>query len=364
MSFVLAGIGTAVPQHSIGQREAARFALDYCPGGDSRPKLLEALYRRSGVELRHCVILDASTNGRPAQQSFYAPAATATDRGPSTARRMQAYDTAASTLARQAATAALEDAMIAPADVTHLVTVSCSGFHAPGVDIGLIRDLELPPGTARTHIGFMGCHAALNALRVARSYALADPRACVLLCAVELCSLHHQYGWNPHRIVANSLFADGAAAVVGRRGDRDNDGAWQLRASGSAVLPDTSELMAWSIGDHGFEMTLSPRVPEVIRRTLKPWLAGWLAEQGLSIDAIGSWAIHPGGPKILRACADAVQLDDDLLRPSESVLTRYGNMSSPTVLFILDELRAAQAARPCVMLAFGPGLTIEAALVG
>ncbi len=122
-------------------------------------------------------------------------------------------------------------------------------------------------------------------------------------------------------------------------------------------------MMSWSIGDHGFEMTLSPRVPDTIRQSLRPWLEQWLAEQQTSIEEIGSWAIHPGGPRILDACAEAAQLSNDTLAPSRSVLADYGNMSSPTVLFILNQLRAANAPRPCVMLAFGPGLAIESALV-
>ena len=234
---------------------------------------------------------------------------------------------------------------------------------APGFDMALINEVGLPPSVSRTHIGFMGCHGALNGLRVAKAYAEAEPDARVLVCAVELCSLHHQYGWNPDRIVSNALFADGAAAIVGHHAPNRPKDAWSLTKCGSAVLPDTSDLMGWSIGDHGFEMTLSPRVPDTIRQSLRFWLEQWLAPQETSIEEIGSWAIHPGGPRILDACAEAARLSSEDLAPSRSVLANYGNMSSPTVLFILNELRAVDAPRPCVMLAFGPGLAIEAALV-
>jgi predicted naringenin-chalcone synthase len=363
MSFIIEGIGTAVPQHSIKQADAATFAMACCESDAEKRHLVPALYRRSGVKTRHSVILKASTNGEPAQQDFYRPMDDTLERGPTTARRMQEYACSAAQLAIGASADALSKAGIIPSEITHLVTVSCSGFSAPGFDIALINELGLPASISRTHIGFMGCHGALNGLRVAKAYAEANPAARVLLCAVELCSLHHQYGWNPNRVVSNALFADGAAAVVGRASQEHVNSKWRLAACGSLVLPDTEDLMSWCIGDHGFEMSLSPRVPDTIRETLRPWLEQWLAEQHMSIGEIGSWAIHPGGPRILDACAEAAHLDSEALKPSRSVLANYGNMSSPTVLFILNELRAADGPRPCVMLAFGPGLTIEIALV-
>jgi len=163
--------------------------------------------------------------------------------------------------------------------------------------------------------------------------------------------------------VANALFADGAAAVVGKQSQSSSGEQWELVASGSTVVPDSEEMMSWRIGDHGFEMTLSPQIPDLIKARLRPWLENWLAGQGIRIEEVGSWAIHPGGPRILTAVADAVGFEEEKLAPSREILSEFGNMSSPTVLFILQRLQAAQAARPCVMLGFGPGLTIEAALV-
>ena len=154
---------------------------------------------------------------------------------------------------------------------------------------------------ARTHIGFMGCQGALNGLRLARAFLDANPSACVLLCALELCSLHHQYGWDADKIVANALFADGAAAVVAVGGEPTNPPHYQLIASGSTVIDDSEDVMTWRIGDHGFEMTLSPRVPDLICQHLRPWLESWLAEHDLDIARVGSWAVHPGGPRILSA---------------------------------------------------------------
>ena len=157
------------------------------------------------------------------------------------------------------------------------------------------------------------------------------------------------------------MFSDGAAAVVVSAG-KAQVGQWQLVDQRSHVLPDTAEVMTWRIGDHGFEMTLSADVPAVIREALREWLDDWLFERGLAIDDVGGWIVHPGGPHILAACSDALELPTDALVESYGVLAEFGNMSSPTVLFILDRMRHDVGKLPCVMLAFGPGLTIEGAL--
>jgi predicted naringenin-chalcone synthase len=166
---------------------------------------------------------------------------------------------------------------------------------------------------------------------------------------------------DPQKIVANALFSDGAAALVGTADA--NKRPWRLVDQFSCVLPDTAHLMAWWIGDHGFEMRLSAQVPAIIEESLRPWLGEHLARHGLCVSDVQSWAIHPGGPRILTACANSLGIHHDSLEPSQHILAEYGNMSSPTVLFILERLRAQGDCLPCVMLAFGPGLTIEAALI-
>lgn len=346
----------------MAQTDAAELARSFCAGEEDRLRLIPALYRRTGVETRHSVLLESDEGPPLSRQSFY-PAAEDGSRGPATSLRMQEYERGAAPLAVDASRAALAEADISPSRVTHLLTVSCSGFHAPGFDIALIRELGLKPQVARTHVGFMGCHGAFNALRVARAFLQADPRACVLVCAVELCSLHYQYGWDPDRIVSNALFADGAAALVACAGTRSEED-WRILASGSTIVKDTEDAMTWRIGDYGFEMTLSARVPDLIRRDVRPWLEGWLAEQGLTLESVGSWAVHPGGPRILSAFREGVGLKPDALAVSEQILARYGNMSSPTIVFIVDQLRRQQAPRPCLALGFGPGLTVEAMLIG
>jgi len=362
MTCVLAGIGTAVPSHRISQADAAELTKSFCCFTDQQERLLPVLYRRTGVESRHSVLLGPANGSVAGRQSFYQPARDEFDRGPKTSKRMARYEHEVAPLAIRAAQKALQESRLPPSRVTHLITVSCSGFGAPGFDIKLMKALCLPSDLARTHIGFMGCHAALNGLRVAKSFIESDPDACVLLCAVELCSLHQQYGWNPEQIVANSLFADGAAAVVCVDESNNDTSNWRVAASGAHIVPDSEEAMSWRIGDHGFEMTLSARVPDLIRQELRPWLEGWLKANSFSISQVSAWAIHPGGPRILGACADAAGLDPSLLAASRQTLATYGNMSSPTVLFILERIRSQNVHVPCVALGFGPGLAVEATL--
>lgn len=356
------GIGTAVPPNAISQDDAAAAAASYGCASPEQQRQLKALYRLSRVKKRHSVILETGSDSGAPRQSFFPPMQGESDRGPSTAERMATYEREAPALGARAAAAALAQAGRTPADVTHLVTVSCTGFSAPNFDLGLVRALGLPWTVARTHVGFMGCHGALNGLRVAGGYADSDTAACVLVCAVEACSLHYQYGWNSDVAVSNGIFADGAAAVVGSAAPAPNGDDWVLASSGASLLEDSAELMAWRIGNHGFEITLSARVPSVIEERLRPWLDAWLESQRLKTGDIATWAIHPGGPRILEAVAAAVGLARDDYAVSREVLGEFGNMSSPTIVFILDRLRQRRAPRPCVALGFGPGLAVEAAL--
>ena len=357
--MLIAGIGTAVPPFSMSQAEAALAAKPYADLANGQERLYDALYRLSGVARRGAVILDQADGSIEERQSFYR------DVSPTTETRMAKFEAEAKKLAIEASERAIDNAGVTPAEITHLVTVSCSGFYAPGFDIALAKTLPLRTDIARTHIGFMGCQGAINGLRVAQSYAASDPGACVLLCMTELCSLHHKYGWDLEAIVANALFADGAAAMIGLpdRGASEGHSLPRVHATGSTIVPDSEDAMSWRIGDHGFVMTLSSRIPTLIAQNLRPWLDTWLAKYDHTIASIGSWAIHPGGPRVLSAFSESVRLDSERFQVSYDVLSEYGNMSSATVMFVIQKLCQTNAPRPWVAMAFGPGLTVEVALI-
>jgi predicted naringenin-chalcone synthase len=367
MTLAILGLGTALPDAVISQSDAFRVARALAHPTDEQATWLPTMYNGSGVATRHTALgnavirdmLDGSTHtGSP-----YLPTGAPDDRGPTTAQRMQHYAELAPPLAVEAAAAALRSSGLRGADLTHLVTVSCTGFIAPGIDAALIRALGLSATVQRTHVGYMGCHGAFNGLRVARAFGAEKPDARVLLCAVELCTLHYHYGWDAQKVIANALFADGAAAVVGVSGAAAPPETWRVAATGSCLIPDSETAMTWTIGNHGFEMSLSRAVPRLIAQNLRPWLEDWLHRQGVALNEVGSWAVHPGGPRILDAVEEGLGLPREATNVSRAVLAEHGNMSSPTILFILDRLRAADAPRPCVALGFGPGLMAEALLL-
>jgi predicted naringenin-chalcone synthase len=365
MSLAILGMGTAVPPNRVPQQAGATIAARLIDADAEQTAILAELHQQTQIDARYMVfgpdiIRDVLEGTNTTGSAWCRPGASGF--GPDTAERMARYVEQTLPLAVTASQTALAESGVAARAITHLVTVSCTGFSAPGFDIGLINSLELAPTVERTHVGFMGCHGALNGLRVARAYTTADPDARVLLCAAELCSIHYHYAWNPKRLVGNALFADGAAALVGAAPAAVDADAWQASANGSCLFPRSEHAMTWTIGNHGFDMTLSAKVPGLIADHLRPWFEAWLRKHDMTVRDVASWAVHPGGPRIVTAVESALRLDRSQTWASREVLSEFGNMSSPTVLFILERLRRAQAPRPCVAIGFGPGLVAEAAL--
>lgn len=348
------GIGTAVPPTRLVQDDI-RALLGAQDGLDRRARrLIDAAFAASAIDTRHTVLaeLGGGSGGLHVVEG---------DRllSPSTGARNDAFRIAAPPLFAEASRAALASADTAADAVTHVVTVSCTGLMAPGPDYHLVRDLGLRSTVERDHLGFVGCAAAVPALRAAARIVAADPAAVVLVAAAELCSLHVTSSTDPEQIVAASVFADGAAAAVvsgdgtGRR-RLDLDGfATRLSAEGSAD-------MVWTVGDEGFRMTLTSEVPRIVGREI----AGVVDEVYGGPDAVDAWAVHPGGRSILDRVQGALGLGDSALADSREVLRTHGNMSSATLLFILERMLADDA-RPegqrIAALAFGPGLTVEGA---
>jgi len=357
MALLVESIGTAVPEHRIGRERAVEDAIRYAGAVGRDARSLAALYRRSGIENRGSVLLQKRRGA--VCLPFYG---NGRERGwPRTGERMEAYARHSTELAVRAACRAIERAGVEASTITRLVTVSCTGFAAPGVDIDLIRGLELPASLKRVQVGFMGCHGALNGLEAARALnATSEPGERALLVAIELCSLHAQTGMQADDLVANALFADGAGALLGRVATPADRG-WVLADTRSVLVPDTAGAMTWRIGDHGFRMTLAATVPDLLDRSLAPAVDEWLGESGLRREDIRSWAVHPGGRRILDAVEHSLGLGDEALEVSRAVLRDHGNMSSATVLFVVDEIRRRGGEAPCVLLGFGPGLMIEMA---
>ena len=242
MQVVISGIGTAVPAHQCQQQEAGEVAAQFCSATPEQAHMLSILYRMSGVNTRGSVVFDRADGPMTDRQEFFPPCTPESPNGPTTEARLQLFAAEAGPLAMEASKQALERSGVSSESVTHLITVTCSGFVAPGFDFTLIKQLPLRPDVARTQIGFMGCHAALNALRVAHAFVAADPKAIVLVCCVELCTLHYQYGWDPEQIVANSLFADGSGACIVQA---DHDAAPTVRTDPAMGLVHGRLIALW-----------------------------------------------------------------------------------------------------------------------
>ncbi|CAI9390990.1 type III polyketide synthase [Microbacterium sp. T2.11-28] len=377
MPASILSIGTAVPPTRLPQ-EHVRDLFTAQPGVDRlTSRLIHAAFDAAAIDTRHTVLAElgegaARTSADRAPGTLPVIGADGVLHAPTTAARNAEYVRLAPPLFAGAARAALAGAALEPAAITHVVTVSCTGLFAPGPDYRLIRDLGLAPTAERFHLGFVGCAAAMPALRLADALCAAQPDAVVLVVCAELCTLHFRPSPDPEQIVAASVFADGAAAaIVSARADlRDRAGArLDLERFGTTVTDDGERDMAWTIGDHGFEMTLTAEVPRIIGREIRAAVGAFLAG-----DTPAVWAVHPGGRSVLDRVEAGLDLPADALAASRAVLRTHGNMSSATILFILAELLADETgagggsgtgggSASIAALAFGPGLTVESALL-
>ena len=304
-------------------------------------RLFGRMAERSGIEHRWSV-LGETAGMEPG--NFYTR-----DIPPPTGERMEVYVREAPMLALRAIAGLPELGTI-----THLVVASCTGFVAPGIDQIIARELGLPSDVERLVVGFMGCYAGATALRTASHLVRSDPQARVLVIAVELCSLHLQEDAGLESMLAMAQFSDGAAAaIVSAKG-----AGLAIGESLSATIDGSDGLITWIIGDRGFEMTLSGEVPGRLARALSdPELASKILG-GSEVETIDAWAVHPGGKSIVDAVERAFSLPAEALAESREVLRECGNMSSATVLFVIERLMARRPANG-VALAFGPGMAME-----
>jgi predicted naringenin-chalcone synthase len=342
-------IAVAVPPHDVHQA-FLHFAESSFRKDSGTLELFRRMAARSGIEHRYsCLPLDPSWKTGPVldAEGLYT-------RGKfsNTAARMQVFEAHAPELA--VSTVEQLGLREERSRITHLVVTSCTGFSAPGIDLQVLERCGLPSSVERTMVGFMGCSAAINGLKVARHIVRSEPAARVLVLNLELCTLHLQETPNVSQLLCFLLFADGCAASLVTAEPR----GIALDSFSAVLVPDSRELMTWNIRDVGFDMVLSGKVPRAIHDALR---AGADRIVGpAAVSDIDLWAVHPGGHSVLDAVERAFELSPAALEPSREVLRRYGNMSSATVMFVLDAMmRAAPSgARGCAM-AFGPGLIAE-----
>ena len=323
---------------------------------------LRVLFKASGIENRHAILSDFD----PSDESFQLfPRHAEIAPFPSTRKRMELYQKEAPLLAQKAIWDCISVSPVPLSEVTHLITISCTGMYAPGLDIDLIEMLELSNDVERTAINFMGCYAAFNGLKTAYHIAKNEPDSNVLVVAVELCSLHFQNSADQNALLSNTLFGDGSAAAMITSSQVAGKSLSMESFHNSLALEGKDE-MGWFIRDLGFEMKLTPEVPKVIQRGIGALTKQLLEKLDISLPSIDHFAIHPGGRKILDVIEKELGIVEEDNWASRNILGRYGNMSSPTVLFVLKELwsklDASHNGQNILSFAFGPGLTLESML--
>lgn len=362
MSFITS-IGTATPPHALAQSAVAEFMVRAMQLGSEDARKLRTLFRATGIETRWSVIDDY---GRKDNYRFFEDSPDL-EPFPTTRRRLELYRRHAFSLSLEAAHRCLEPlAGLRKDSITHLVVVSCTGMYAPGLDIDLVKALGLNSSIERTCINFMGCYAAFNALKLAHAAGSHREDAKTLIVCAELCTIHFQKELSEDNILANALFGDGAAAVLVENDMRPGPNL-QLREFHCELVTEGEHDMTWTVGDLGFEMRLSAYVPEIIRSGIRTLTRSLLLKLGRDSSAIEFYAVHPGGKKILEVIESELGLSRTQNRHAYEVLRQHGNMSSPTVLFVLKELWNSlgpdDQEKRILSFAFGPGLTLESALL-
>jgi alpha-pyrone synthase len=363
MKSFITSIGIATPETKISQSQVANLMSETLVLEESETTRLSALYRATGIDFRYSVLSDYAK--KKGEFEFF-PNADGMEPFPGIGARMRTYEEFAKKLALKAIKDCLDPAEIELKEITHIITVSCTGMYAPGIDIEIIEQLNLNPDIQRTCINFMGCYAAFNALKFADAVCKSDKKANVLIVCVELCSLHFLKNKNMDQLVSNAIFGDGAAAVLVQ--SKNGRGiSLSMESFYCSLALNGIKDMAWHITDTGFEMTLSSYVPELIKGGIKELTEKLLQHLKLDLSSVDYYAIHPGGRKILEAIESELELSKEDNRHAYKILKDYGNMSSPTVLFvlhsILKELNEKDHGKSILSFAFGPGLTLESMLL-
>jgi predicted naringenin-chalcone synthase len=352
-------IGTAVPPYRTSQHTILEF-MHAAYGDDTASRKLNVLFNHSGIDSRYSVIPDFDKsrgthvffNGVPSNADV--------------TNRIDVFKERAVPLAMDAIYTAFEkiDSSASAFGITHLITVSCTGISAPGIDAELIEKLGLPNDIYRTAVNFLGCNAAFHALKIADMIVKTDVNAKVLIVCVELCTLHFQPKNNHDNLLSNTIFGDGAAAVIITADSANDSAGLMIKGFYSLLLNEGKELMGWDVTPVNFEMILDAKIPDFIGEEIKSIVQKAEKKLNIQAKAIDHWAIHPGGKKIVDTIKKQLSLSAEDIYASKKILNDYGNMSSPTILFVLNELMENNyhKNKTIFSIGFGPGLSIETAL--
>ncbi|MEO7305955.1 MAG: type III polyketide synthase [Ferruginibacter sp.] len=351
-------IATEVPSNKHEQHAICDFADAIYSTDETESRKLKFLYRHSGITTRYSVIPDY---GLPAAERQFYSTSPDLEPFPAMEKRMEWYADHAAPLSIKAIEKCIAGKIV-NTEITHLITVSCTGMSAPGLDLEIMEKMGLMRNIFRTSVNFMGCYAAIHALKLADAICKSDDAANVIIVCTEFCTLHFQKEISIDNITSTLLFADGCAAVL-MQPERSTSKGISLKSFFSDVAFKGKSDMSWKIASTGFLMTLSGYVPDLLKEDFDGLLTKTLEHAGLNKDEITHWCIHPGGKKILEAIEKSISLPTESLHYSYEVLNDYGNMSSATILFvlkkILDELTETSKPARIFGAAFGPGLTME-----
>ncbi len=348
-------IATSSPTYKHLQTEILAFMQDTYQLDTAGKRKLKFLYDHSGINTRHSVIPDYNTS---LKKSEFIPS-DPTAAFPLLETRMDIFETEALSLSIQSINKCIEG-IIDPTAITHLITISCTGMSAPGLDLQLMQALSLTKSIFRTSINFMGCYAAVHGLKLAKMICDSTPNSNVIVVATELCTLHFQKEFSEDNAASSLLFADGSAAIL-ISNCLNNIPKLTIKNFYSEVVEEGKADMAWKLNSKGFLMTLSSYIPQLIEADIENLIAKILHENELTVSDITHWCIHPGGKRILDLIQRKMKLTDEDLKYARSVLFNNGNMSSPTVLYVLKEIMDNLNDQPATIvgMAFGPGLTME-----
>lgn len=351
----IVSIGTAVPAYCHQQMDILQFMQAVYSTTETDKRKLRFIYQQSGIRQRYSVIADYS---KPIEDWKFYPPTENLEPFPTLEQRMMIYNKQAPLLSVDAIRNCLNH-VHNPKKITHLITVSCTGMSAPGLDLQIVELLDLEKNIFRTSVNFMGCYAAIHALKIAAAICKADEHAQTLIVCTELCTLHFQREATLDNITSSLLFGDGSAAIL-MTGNKNKDEGLHIDNFYSEVIPKGKRDMAWELSSNGFLMTLSGYVPDLIEEDFEKIVDRALKKENSSKKEISHWCIHPGGKRILEAIHKSLKFTNGRLSASYKVLNDFGNLSSASVVFVLKEmLHEKKAIKKLFGAAFGPGLTVE-----